>query len=375
MPLPRQVGYRAVAGLAVLLVLLACGPARAEDAPSAVETFDSEPAPAPAERDRVADYLRRKEERRAQREAAQAQAAAARSAEPSAVASQAADPGATTAPATTQTAVPTRTAAAPSTTATTATPPPLESALAAPPDVVSDEAAQEAVTQATAATAVAAGAALTVATPDPPPAAPAPRSRLPRALARAQDHVRHTSLGADPTVQQLLAAIDRQEASPQQLAAFGSFLAEHGLIRDALAYYEVALRLLNNDPVLWVNYGTLHRKLDDLSAATDAYARALSINPNYSLAHYNLGAVMDTQGKYEEAIEEYKIALRLDPLLGDPAYNPQAANNGRLIAVKLLLYEERAGNAGLPLAAVPEVDLGDVPKPAVAGTEDEVHED
>jgi hypothetical protein len=277
----------------------------------------------------VAEAQRRKEERRAQREAAQAEKAVIAAAK------------------------------APS-----------------PPEIpveVEERQARQAASTATAATQVASTAAPSVAAPPAPAAAssPADRKRLPRALARAQDNVRHTALGADPTVQSLLDAIDRQEASPQQLAAFGSFVSEHGLIRDALAYYEVALRLVGDDPVLWVNYGTLQRKVDDLSAATAAYVRALSLNPNYSLAHYNLGAVMEAQGKYEDSIEEYKLALRLDPLLGDAAYNPQAATNDRLIAVKLMLYEERVGNAGLPLADLPEIDLGDVPRPAVAGAESE----
>ena len=115
----------------------------------------------------------------------------------------------------------------------------------------------------------------------------------------------------------------------------------------------MALRLVKDDPVIWVNAGTLHRKLDELSAAASAYARALSINPNYALAHYNLGAVQDSQGKYKEALKSYKLALTLDPTLGDPMYNPQAANNTHLSTVKLMIYKEQIGTAGLPLVEIP----------------------
>lgn len=178
-------------------------------------------------------------------------------------------------------------------------------------------------------------------------------SRLPRNLARAQENIRSTPLGLDPTVQVYLDRIDRQEASAEQLAAFGNFLAENGLARDALQYYDIALNLQPRDSLLWTNAGTLHRQVGDVGAALSAYYRALSINPNNAMAHYNVGALLDSQGKYEESLEEYKIALSLDPTLGDPAYNPQAANNERLLAVKLLLYHEQAGSLGLPLSEVP----------------------
>ena len=55
----------------------------------------------------------------------------------------------------------------------------------------------------------------------------------------------------------------------------------------------------------------------------------------------------------------FKIALTLDPTLGDPAYNPQAANNERLLAVKMLLYREQVGTLGLPLSDVEGGELDD----------------
>jgi tetratricopeptide (TPR) repeat protein len=184
----------------------------------------------------------------------------------------------------------------------------------------------------------------------PPPASS--KSSLPKELAAAQRNVRLTSIGADPTVERIMQMIDEQKASPYQLAAFGNFISEHGLNQDALAYYNVALRLESGDPVLWLNLGTLYRKVKEYDQAVSAYKKALRINPNYSLAHYNLGAVFDLQNNYEDAVQQYKIALRLDPTLGDPTFNPQAANNERMIAVKIMLYQEQIGGAGLPLAEI-----------------------
>lgn len=179
------------------------------------------------------------------------------------------------------------------------------------------------------------------------------RVRLPRGLAQVQQSLRETDFGQDPTVRDYLDLIDRGEATPHQLAAFGNFLSQNGMTRDAMEYYGVALSMEKRDPLLWMNVGTLHRKLQELSMAATAYGRALSLDPNNAFAHYNLGSVLDEMGKYEESIEEYKLALSLDPTLGDPIYNPAAANNERLLAVKLMLYGQEAGSLGLPLVDLP----------------------
>ncbi len=177
-------------------------------------------------------------------------------------------------------------------------------------------------------------------------------SALPRDLARAQANVRLTGLAEDPTVQEYLVMIDEQMASPHQLAAFGSFLAQNGMVPEALEYYDVALRIDRSDPLLWINAGLLQLKTDNLSAAATNFSRALTLDPNNAMAHYNLGSTLHAMEKYEDAVMEYKVALSLDPALGDTASNPSAAHNNLLTAVKLLLYQEQSGSLSLPLIDV-----------------------
>ena len=83
-----------------------------------------------------------------------------------------------------------------------------------------------------------------------------------------------------------------------------------------------------------------------------AFRRALSIDPNDGSAHYNIAAIYDAERKYDRAIEEYRIALTLDPTLADPRVNPQVVGNERLLAVKLLLNQEKSGSLGLPLSTL-----------------------
>lgn len=191
--------------------------------------------------------------------------------------------------------------------------------------------------------------------------------RLPRGLERAQANIRATELALDPTVQEYLVLIDQQGASAHELAAFGSFIAQNGMVRDALEYYNVALRLAGDDPVLWINAGTLHMQTKNLNAATNAFGRALAIDPNNAVAHYNMGAALDEMDRYDDAVAAYKTALSLDPSLGDPSYNPQAANNELLLAVRLMLYQEQGGSLAVPLL---DVTTGRLPDAIVEDVEE-----
>jgi len=338
---------RSVFSLLLALALLpAAGPIRGQDAGTAAPEAAAagEPAPAAdaadakqkAKEARIEDYLRRREERLSRKKAREQ---AARDLEAAKALEQ--QQLATSAPA----PPPPAPAAAPSVpTATLASPAaPEEPEEMEVPRARPAEAARP--SRARAAT---------------KPAAPRHRTALPRDLARAQANVRALPLGQDPTVQTYLERIDAQDASPHQLAAFGSFLAQNGLLQDALVYYDVALRLESRDPLLWINAGTLRRQLNQTGPARAAYERALALDPNSALAHYNLGAVLDDLGRYDGAMHEYKAALTLDPTLGDPTLNPQAANNDILAAVKLMLYREQIGSLGLPLVAIP-ADAGAAP--------------
>ncbi len=188
----------------------------------------------------------------------------------------------------------------------------------------------------------------------------AAHSNLPRDLALTHEQLRVSEFGQDPTVAGYLDLIEAGEASAQQIAAFGNFVGQAGRPKTALGYYDLALSLDSLDATIWLNAGTLQRQVGNLKAAAGAYVEVLRIDPNHAYAHYNLGAVLDELGEYDGSIQEYKLALMLDPTLGDPAFNPQAANNEKLVAVRMLLYKEQAGTLGLPLVTVPngEIDGG-----------------
>jgi len=73
---------------------------------------------------------------------------------------------------------------------------------------------------------------------------------------------------------------------------------------------------INADPhsaYAWKNRGLSHYDQKNLSAAIDAYTKAIEIDPNCALAWNNLGNAQRDQMKVSEAIESYKKALAIDP--------------------------------------------------------------
>jgi Tetratricopeptide repeat len=191
-------------------------------------------------------------------------------------------------------------------------------------------------------------AATPAATAAPAPVPPPPP--LPDAdLLKLSQLMREGPLGREPNAVAYLDLIVAGKASAAQVNDFAAYVAKKGMVKIAIEYQEYATKLGPAEPVLWLNLGSMNRTIGNLGPAESAFKKALAINPNHALAHYNLGAVYDADKKYDEAIEEYRRALVLDPELADPRKNPQVVNNEYLLAVKLTIYENQSGSLGLPL--------------------------
>ena len=61
------------------------------------------------------------------------------------------------------------------------------------------------------------------------------------------------------------------------------------------------------------NLGTAYGELGKYEEAIESYKQAIRINPDFRDAHYNLGTAYGELGKYDEAIKSYKQAIRIDP--------------------------------------------------------------
>jgi tetratricopeptide (TPR) repeat protein len=79
-----------------------------------------------------------------------------------------------------------------------------------------------------------------------------------------------------------------------------------------------AIRALEIDstlPEAHASLGILKLRYDwDWQGAECEFKKAISLNPNYATAHHFYGACLNSQGRFEEALHQIRMAQELDPL-------------------------------------------------------------
>ncbi|HEY3244766.1 MAG TPA: tetratricopeptide repeat protein, partial [Phycisphaerae bacterium] len=105
--------------------------------------------------------------------------------------------------------------------------------------------------------------------------------------------------------------------SATQLAAAERLLAEQRYA-DAAAELEKALRYDPNHPLLHRMLATIAWSAGNLEAVRTHAGRAIELNPNDVTAYYLLGRAAAADGRVEDAIREYRLALVASPIEAAP---------------------------------------------------------
>jgi tetratricopeptide (TPR) repeat protein len=69
------------------------------------------------------------------------------------------------------------------------------------------------------------------------------------------------------------------------------------------------------------NLGYAYKSQGNIVKAIENYKIALKINPNFDYAHNNLGVALESQGHFDKAIEHYERAIKINPNYSWPYYN------------------------------------------------------
>ena len=77
----------------------------------------------------------------------------------------------------------------------------------------------------------------------------------------------------------------------------------------------------DKDAVAHYNLGVVYVKSGRYPEATEEFKEAIRIKPDYADAHFNLGLAYRKLGKYREAIEAYGQAIRIKPDYAIAYYN------------------------------------------------------
>jgi protein O-GlcNAc transferase len=108
---------------------------------------------------------------------------------------------------------------------------------------------------------------------------------------------------------------DAARLDPEPALAHGLLAAVLAAKKDhagAAREYEKSLEI-EQDFSAWNNLGDAQENLGDLAGAEISYRKALAMDPESAVAHYNLSPVLGKLGRKDEAIVEATRAIAIDP--------------------------------------------------------------
>ncbi|SVD30657.1 uncharacterized protein METZ01_LOCUS383511, partial [marine metagenome] len=112
-----------------------------------------------------------------------------------------------------------------------------------------------------------------------------------------------------------------QRNLPQKQINYILNLFKSNQIQQALDFIDTLSKDYPDNSRLFNIRGACYAGLGQLDSAVQNYEKALSINPDYAKAHYNLGGALQGLGKLHDSVKSYENSTALEP------ENAQAHNN------------------------------------------------
>jgi predicted O-linked N-acetylglucosamine transferase (SPINDLY family) len=137
-----------------------------------------------------------------------------------------------------------------------------------------------------------------------------PDKLLKEARILADLFIKGNHIDVEQRVRTLLAANPVWGFGWKLLAGTASLLSRE---EEALHASTMATLYLHGDPEVFSNHGNILKDAGRFPEAIEAYRRAIKLRPDFAVAHNNLGNVLKNQGLLPEAIESYENALRIMP--------------------------------------------------------------
>lgn len=81
--------------------------------------------------------------------------------------------------------------------------------------------------------------------------------------------------------------------------------------KDAVNILKKAVRIDENNALVWVKLGKAYRECDMQDEALECYNKAISIDPDFPTAYSNIGTIFILRGDYQAALEKFEKALSL----------------------------------------------------------------
>jgi hypothetical protein len=123
-----------------------------------------------------------------------------------------------------------------------------------------------------------------------------------------------------------LSHLDALPNSSKLLNSIGTQLIRHERAREALVCFQrsMAMAPYPKDDVQ-LNLGAALRMTGDVAGALEQYDALIRRNPENAIAHYGKGNLLFAEGKFAEAVAEYKRSIEIDPHLAAARTNLNVA--------------------------------------------------
>jgi tetratricopeptide (TPR) repeat protein len=95
--------------------------------------------------------------------------------------------------------------------------------------------------------------------------------------------------------------------------SLGRAYQEQGLLTEAVAEYETAVKLMPQNYKAYYNLGVVYDQQGDFNKAEKYYQKSIAINPGFANAHYNLANLYHKRGLTDDAIRHYRKVIELTP--------------------------------------------------------------
>ena len=128
-------------------------------------------------------------------------------------------------------------------------------------------------------------------------------------------------LDFDPAAQECALAIEGAARSTDDWFHEALECENQGDYRGAVHAYERAIEIEPEDPILHFNLGNVLYASQELTAAERLFRRAVELDSEYVEAWNNLGTVLAESDQYDESILAFRHALTVFPLYADAHFN------------------------------------------------------
>jgi tetratricopeptide (TPR) repeat protein len=126
------------------------------------------------------------------------------------------------------------------------------------------------------------------------------------------------------------------------LAEYAYTLFQQGRIREARQIFEALVIQNPIDGYMHFMLGAIYWKMDMPEEAVEEYGVAIQIDPNNIAAYTNRGEILLQHGEFEDALEDLRTAIELDKRGDDPfALRARALASATAEVIKTLLESDK----------------------------------